>query len=83
MKHQVECQAEYQQSLLIKTLQNITQKKLDPTKTMILNTALSDSWSTQMENSLQADLNEIKELLSEINEPSSYANATKASGRMY
>jgi hypothetical protein len=34
---------------------------------MILNTALSDSWSTQMENNLQADLNEIKELLSEIN----------------
>jgi len=69
MKHQVECQAEYQQSLLIKTLQNITQKKLDPTKTMILNTALSDSWSTQMENNLQADLKEIRKLLNEINFP--------------
>ena len=76
-------QVEYQQSSLIKTMQNIMQKKLDLTKITTSNTVSSDLLSTQADENLQKDLNEIKILLSEINEPSSYANATKASGRMY
>jgi hypothetical protein len=61
----------------------IMQKKLDLTKITTSNTVSSDLLSTQADENLQKDLNEIKILLSEINEPSSYANATKASGRMY
>jgi len=76
-------QVEYQQSSLIKTMQKIMQKKLDLTKITTSNTVSSDLLSTQADENLQKDLNEIKILLSEINEPSSYANATKASGRMY
>ena len=76
-------QVEYQQSSLIKTMQKIMQKKLNLTKITSSNTLSSDLLSTQADENLQKDLNEIKILLSEINEPSSYANATKASGRMY
>ena len=76
-------QVEYQQSSLIKTMQKIMQKKLDLTRITTSNTVSSDLLSTQADENLQKDLNEIKILLSEINEPSSYANATKASGRMY
>jgi len=75
MKNQVE----YPQSLLIETLQNITQKKLNLTRITTSNTVSSDLLSTQADENLQKDLNEIRDLLSEINEPSSYANATKAS----
>jgi len=83
MKNQMDYQVEYQQSSLIKTMQKIMQKKLDLTRIMTSNTVSSDLLSTQADENLQKDLNEIKILLSEINEPSSYANATKASGRMY
>lgn len=83
MNNQMDYQVEYQQSSLIKTMQNIMQKKLDLTKITTSNTVSSDLLSTQADENLQKDLNEIKILLSEINEPSSYANATKASGRMY
>jgi len=83
MKNQMDYQVEYQQSSLIKTMQKIMQKKLDLTKITTSNTVSSDLLSTQADENLQKDLNEIKILLSEINEPSSYANATKASGRMY
>lgn len=83
MNNQMDYQVEYQQSSLIKTMQKIMQKKLDLTRIMTSNTASSDLLSTQADENLQKDLNEIKILLSEINEPSSYANATKASGRMY
>jgi len=83
MKNQMDYQVEYQQSSLIKTMQKIMQKKLDLTRITTSNTVSSDLLSTQADENLQKDLNEIKILLSEINEPSSYANATKASGRMY
>lgn len=83
MNNQMDYQVEYQQSSLIKTMQKIMQKKLDLTRITTSNTVSSDLLSTQADENLQKDLNEIKILLSEINEPSSYANATKASGRMY
>jgi len=83
MNNQMDYQVEYQQSSLIKTMQKIMQKKLDLTKITTSNIVSSDLLSTQADENLQKDLNEIKILLSEINEPSSYANATKASGRMY
>ena len=83
MINQMDYQVEYQQSSLIKTMQKIMQKKLDLTRITTSNTVSSDLLSTQADENLQKDLNEIKILLSEINEPSSYANATKASGRMY
>lgn len=83
MINQMDYQVEYQQSSLIKTMQKIMQKKLDLTRITTSNTVSSDLVSTQADENLQKDLNEIKILLSEINEPSSYANATKASGRMY
>ena len=83
MNNQMDYQVEYQQSSLIKTMQKIMQKKLDLTRITTSNTVSSDLLSTQADENLQKDLNEIKILLREINEPSSYANATKASGRMY
>ena len=83
MNNQMDYQVEYQQSSLIKTMQKIMQKKLNLTKITTSNTVSSDLLSTQADENLQKDLNEIKILLSEINEPSSYANATKASGGMY
>ena len=79
MNNQMDYQVEYQQSSLIKTMQKIMQKKLDLTKITTSNIVSSDLLSTQADENLQKDLNEIKILLSEINEPSSYANATKAS----
>jgi hypothetical protein len=62
----------------------VNTKTTTTTSTMLSNLSLvrSVTHDPPIED-LQEYLDEIKILLSEINEPSSYANATKAPGRMY
>jgi hypothetical protein len=62
----------------------VNTKTTTTTSTMLSNLSLvrSVTHDPPIED-LQKYLDEIKILLSEINEPSSYANATKAPGRMY
>jgi hypothetical protein len=62
----------------------VNTKTTTTTSTMLSNLSLvrSVTYDPPIED-LQEYLDEIKILLSEINEPSSYANATKAPGRMY